>query len=126
MYRNIIQHYICQWSRFFTYRNLFHCIQCLKSVNNSKFVSDVINQGILAYVPNMVYLLFKCGCAEYRIKNWLALVSGPLFAIATIPRLSWLFGIRSSWKGTELTSSLDEVHRQKTHPKCIHHPYLCQ
>jgi hypothetical protein len=38
------------------------------------------------YFPNTVYLRSKCGWGAYVMKNWLALVFGPLFATDTIPR----------------------------------------
>jgi hypothetical protein len=38
------------------------------------------------YFPNIVYLRSKWGWGAYVMKNWLALVFGPLFAIDTTPR----------------------------------------
>ena len=39
--------------------------------------------------PKTVCLPFKCGIALWVIKNWLPLLSGPLFAIDKTPASSW-------------------------------------
>lgn len=38
-------------------------------------------------LPKIVYLPSRCGCLAYVMKNWDLFVSGPEFAMATMPRL---------------------------------------
>ena len=41
-------------------------------------------------LPKMVYFPSKWGCLAYVMKNWDLFVSGPEFAMATMPRaLNW-------------------------------------
>ena len=74
--------------------------------------------------PNIVYLVSRCGCLEYVMKNWDLFVLGPELAMATTPRAlnckyrPWIC-MEYAVKADSIPWELTAVHLQRSRPRCF-------